>query len=106
PHLAGAIAHGDAPLGKVGIFGPMVAPVELLDGVFIAGRHHALSAAAVRFDPRFDFLFSDLDFCRTARRADLSLGTCPISVTHRSTGNPNSPAWHEGVAVYREKWPD
>lgn len=106
PHLAGAIAHGDAPLGKVGFFGPIVAPVELLDGVFIAGRKQALSAAAVRFDPRFDFHFYDLDFCRTARRAGLKLGTWPIAVTHRSTGNPYSPAWHEGLAVYREKWPD
>ena len=41
PHLRGAIAHGDGPLGKVGFYGPIVGEVEMLDGVFIAARRDA-----------------------------------------------------------------
>jgi GT2 family glycosyltransferase len=105
PHLAGAIAHGDAPLGKVGFYGPIVAEVELLDGVFIATRKSALRDRGVRFDPRFGFHFYDLDFCRTARGAGLKLGTWPISMTHRSTGKTDD-LWRDALAAYQAKWGD
>lgn len=104
PHLRGAIAHGDAPLGKVGFFGPIIGEVELLDGVFIAARKTALVQSDVRFDPRFSFDFYDLDFCRAARSKGLRLGTWPIAMTHRSTGNPG-PRWEASLKLYREKWP-
>ena len=104
PHLRGAIAHGDAPLGKVGFFGPIIGEVELLDGVFIAARRKRLIETGVRFDERFAFHFYDLDFCRTARAKGLHLGTWPISVTHRSTGNPDSDAWKAGLTEYQAKW--
>jgi GT2 family glycosyltransferase len=104
PHLRGAIAHGEGPLGKVGFFGPIVGEVELLDGVFLAARREALLQNGIRFDPRFAFHFYDLDFCRTARSKGLRLGTWPISMTHRSTGSPNSPAWQEGRDAYFAKW--
>jgi len=105
PHLAGAIAHGNAPLGKVGFYGPVIAEVEMLDGVFIAARKSALRDRGVRFDPRFSFHFYDLDFCRTARAAGLRLGTWPISMTHRSAG-AESDLWRAALADYQAKWGD
>jgi len=104
PYLRGAIAHGTAPLGKVGFFGPIVGECELLDGVLLAARADVLRRASVRFDPRFRFHFYDLDFCRTARAAGLRLGTWPIAMTHRSSGNPYGTEWNDALAVYREKW--
>lgn len=106
PHLRGAIAHGDQPLGKVGFYGPITGEVEVLDGVFIAARRDALLEHGVRFDQRFAFHFYDLDFCRTARGKGLRLGTWPISMTHRSTGSPNSPAWLKARDAYFAKWGD
>jgi GT2 family glycosyltransferase len=106
PHLRGAIAHGDGPMGKVGFYGPIVGEVELLDGVFLAARRDALLQHDVRFDPSFGFHFYDLDFCRTARRKGLRLGTWPISMTHRSAGNPNSPEWRTARQAYFAKWGD
>jgi GT2 family glycosyltransferase len=107
PFLAGAIAHGDAPMGKVGFFGPIIAEVELLDGVFLAARKSQLRKHGVRFDPRFDFHFYDLDFCRTARTKGLRLGTFPLSVTHRSMGGGyRSESWQANADRYFAKWGD
>jgi GT2 family glycosyltransferase len=106
PHLRGAIAHGSEPLGKVGFYGPIVGACELLDGVFIAASRKALRAHGVRFDPRFAFHFYDLDFCRSARAEGLKLGTWPIAVTHRSTGNPGTPEWRNARDAYFAKWGD
>jgi GT2 family glycosyltransferase len=106
PHLRGAIAHGDAPLGKVGFYGPIVGEVEMLDGVFIAARRDILLKNGIRFDRRFGFHFYDLDFCRAARSTGLRLGTWPISMTHRSTGNPSTRAWQDGREAYFAKWGD
>ncbi len=106
PHLAGAIAHGDAPMGKVGFFGPIIAEVEVLDGVFLAARKSTLRKSGVRFDERFDFHFYDLDFCRTAKKAGLRLGTFPLSVTHRSKGEFFSSRWEASSQRYFEKWGD
>lgn len=106
PYLRGAIAHGDAPLGKVGFYGPIIGDVEVLDGVFLAARRDALVRTGARFDHRFTFHFYDLDFCRTARSKGLRLGTWPIAMTHRSTGTPNSAAWNDGRDAYFAKWGD
>ena len=107
PTLAGAIAHGDGPMGKVGFFGPIVAEVELLDGVFIAARKSSLRRHGVRFDPRFDFHFYDLDFCRTARSKGLHIGTFPLALTHRSAGEGfHGAAWEANRDRYFAKWGD
>lgn len=106
PYLAGAIAHGDGPLGEVAFFGPVIAEVELLDGVFLAARKSTLLKQNVRFDPRFDFHFYDLDFCRSARAKGLRLGTFPLSMTHRSRGSFLSEAWTANAQRYLDKWGD
>jgi GT2 family glycosyltransferase len=103
-YLSGALAHGEHPFGDVLFFGAVPAACELLDGVFLAARKGVLREHGVLFDPRFDFHFYDLDFCRSARSKGLRLGTWPICLTHQSGGAFNSPAWHEKLRLYREKW--
>ncbi len=103
--LSGSIAHGAEPFGPISRFGATPADCELLDGVFIALHKSQLRAAGVSFDPRFAFHFHDLDFCRAARAAGLSLGTWPIALTHCSRGeSANTPSWHAGLAAYRAKY--
>lgn len=103
---AGAVAQGPDPLGKVYRFGPNSAPVDLLDGLFIAAKTETLRRSGVRFDPAFKFHFYDLDFSLTAKRAGLRVGVWPISVTHQSRGNFKSTEWLEGSVQFAEKWKD
>lgn len=103
-NLSGAVALGDHPFGEVSMFGATPADCELLDGVLLAARREVLVEHAVQFDPRFDFHFYDLDFCRTARARGLRLGTWPVCITHQSGGGFNTPAWHDKLRLYREKW--
>lgn len=104
--LSGWVAHGTTAPGALMRAGPTPAACELLDGVLLAASARTLREHNVRFDPRFAFHFYDLDFCRTARAAGLTLGTWPIAVQHESGGTYGSPAWRNAAAVYLEKWPD
>jgi GT2 family glycosyltransferase len=106
PNLSGAVAHGNRPFGAVAAFGAAPADCELLDGVFIAARKSALAQKAVLFDPRFDFHFYDLDFCRSARERGLRLGTWPVCLTHQSGGAFGTQAWQEKYRAYLAKWKD
>lgn len=103
-NLSGAIAHGPDPFGMPSFSGSAPVDCELLDGVFLAARKASLLQSNTRFDPAFDFHFYDLDFCRTARKNKLRLGTWPISLTHQSPGLFNSDAWRDKYQRYLEKW--
>jgi GT2 family glycosyltransferase len=103
-NLSGAVAHGPYPFGAVSKFGTAPSACELLDGVFLAARKSVLSTAEVTFDPRFEFHFYDLDFCRTARQRGLRLGTWPICLTHQSGGAFGTESWRRSYARYLEKW--
>jgi GT2 family glycosyltransferase len=103
-NLAGAVAHGKGPFGPVSFYGQTPAACELLDGVLLAARRDSLRANTVRFDPRFDFHFYDLDFCRSARTAGLNLGCAALALTHRSEAGFTSPRWRESLKIYLEKW--
>lgn len=105
-HLSGAVAHSAAPAAApVSWYGPAPQPVRLLDGLFLAARAGTLQRSGVRFDATLGFHFYDLDFCRSAEAAGLSLGTWPIALTHASTGaSIRSAAWAQASAVYRRKW--
>lgn len=105
-NLSGALGHGENPCGAVSFFSHPPADCELLDGVLLASTKSKLKAKNVRFDPRFAFHFYDMDFCRTARRNSLRLGTWPIAMTHRSGGAFNSPTWYENFYRYIAKWED
>jgi GT2 family glycosyltransferase len=103
-NLAGAVAHGRAPFGPVTFYGQTPAACELLDGVLLAARRDCLRTHSVRFDPRFDFHYYDLDFCRSARAAGLHLGCAALALTHRSGGDFGSTRWRESYHTYIEKW--
>ncbi len=106
-HLSGIVGHGRAlPLDGVNDYGPSGKPVKLLDGLFLAVRSDTLRAKSLSFDERFDFHFYDLDFCRQAERAGLSMGTWPISVVHESAGNFANDRWRLSYEAYLEKWRD
>ncbi len=103
-NLSGLVAHGAHPFGAISYFGAVPGECELLDGVFLAARKSVLAAKGVAFDPRFDFHFYDMDFCRCARQRGLRLGTWPISLTHQSGGAFGRERWREGYRAYVEKW--
>lgn len=104
PYLSGAISHGHQPKGETVVFGNAPARCQLLDGVFLAARAQTLQKSKATFDAQFKFHFYDLDFCRTARRAGLSMGTWPIALTHQSQGSFLTPVWRESLERYRKKW--
>jgi len=103
-NLSGAVAHGKTPFGPISFFGQAPAECELLDGVFLAVKKSVVRTNEVQFDPRFDFHFYDMDFCRRARRRGLRLGTWPICLTHQSGGAFGSPGWREKYKAYIGKW--
>lgn len=103
-NLSGAVAHGQQPFGQVSFFGPTPSDCVLLDGVMLAVNISALNKGNVLFDPRFDFHFYDLDFCRTAHHAGLRLGTWPICITHQSGGAFGSDSWKAKYEMYLDKW--
>lgn len=102
-YLSGAVAHGDKPFAPIDAWGPP-GSCELLDGVFIAVNRKRLIETQTRFDSQFAFHFYDLDFCRSARRAGLKIGTWPIALTHQSHGNYTSEGWTQAEAKYANKW--
>ncbi len=104
--LSGAVAHGPNPFGAVTYYGTVPAECELMDGLFLAARKDVLQQNEVYFDPRFDFHFYDLDFCRTARQKGLRLGTWPICLTHQSVGNYRTEPWQKAYETYIDKWQD
>lgn len=104
-NLSGVVAHGIGARASVSVYGPSPRPVQLLDGVLLAANGMRLRRSAVRFDPVFAFHFYDLDFCRTAHRAGLRLGTWPLAVTHASPGESvRTAAWQEACKAYLHKW--
>jgi GT2 family glycosyltransferase len=103
-NLSGSIAHGAQPFAPVSFYGAVPAECELLDGVFLAARKSALLHNSVLFDPRFEFHFYDLDFCRSARQRGVRLGTWPICLTHQSSGSYGTQKWREKYRLYIEKW--
>ena len=103
--FSGAIAIGEGPFGRVQYFGAAPRECELLDGVFLAARRSVLAENGVLFDTRFDFHFYDVDFCRTARRQGLLLGTWPICLTHqKQVGEYGGKAWNSAYEAYIHKW--
>ncbi len=103
-YLSGEVLHGSPESPQLQKYGPVPAPCELLDGVWLAARASRLKRANVRFDEAFDFHFYDMDFCRTARSADLRLGTWKLDIIHESAGAFGSPGWIRNYEKYTAKW--
>jgi hypothetical protein len=85
-------------------FGQTDQPCVLLDGVLLAAKSTSLIDRNLRFDPAFDFHFYDLDFCRQAELAGLTMGTISLAVEHSSSGNFQSQSWKEAYSTYLGKW--
>jgi len=103
-YLSGTVAHGTGFPCRVTHYGPEGQACLLLDGVLLAARKSTFTRHGIRFDPRFNFHFYDMDLCRQFERAGLAMGTTGISVIHESGGNYREPAWASAYEVYLEKW--
>lgn len=104
PWLSGAVSHGKPGQSEVMEYGPSPMPCLLLDGVFLAASASLLKASRVCFDERFMFDFYDMDFCRSASKAGLMLGTWPIAIIHESVGEFGKLSWHGARHLYFDKW--
>jgi GT2 family glycosyltransferase len=106
-NLSGAVGNGPGfPPQNISFFGPPDQEVKLLDGVLLAVDSNTLYSTGLRFDRRFSFHFYDLDFCRQAEVRKLTMGTCPISLIHESSGQFGTPEWESEYAEYLRKWTD
>lgn len=106
-NLSGIVAHGHGfPAERVDVYGPSRQQVSLLDGVMLAVKSETLHFKSIRFDEQFDFHFYDLDFCRQAERAGVSMGTWAVSVVHESKGSFGGESWRRGYERYLTKWGD
>lgn len=103
-NLSGSVGHGDGLPCDLSIYGPPLEQCKLLDGVFLATRRRTLMQAAVRFDPAFKFHFYDMDLCRQCEASNLTMGTIPMSLVHKSTGAFGTLAWTAACADYLKKW--
>jgi len=103
-YLSGTVAHGKYGNGKKNNYGPTPMECKVIDGLFIAARCSYLRRGRVMFDERFKFHFYDLDFCRSANKAGLTIGTWPIALTHQSGGAYGTPLWQESYSSYLAKW--
>ncbi len=103
-NLSGTVGHLVDGRTHISHFGPAPQECYLLDGLFLAVHVKKVIDASVRFDPRFEFHFYDLDFCRQCRDKGLKIGTWPIAVTHGSRGAYNSPEWISTRDKYLQKW--
>jgi GT2 family glycosyltransferase len=103
-YLSGIVGHGKSFPCAVSNFGPVPQACKLLDGLLLAADSERLLQADVRFDEQFEFHFYDMDFCRSAERKGLSMGTWPLSVVHESGGAFGTPAWRESYRRYQNKY--
>jgi GT2 family glycosyltransferase len=103
-YLSGEVSHAVNMQRATQVYGHAPLACQALDGVFMALDCAYLKRARVRFDEQFAFHFYDLDFCRSAGRAGLSMGTWPIALTHMSAGAFGSPDWRRCWTLYQKKW--
>lgn len=103
-NLSGSIYHGAPGRASLSTFGASPATCRLMDGVFLAANRKTLKRSRVQFDPAFTFDFYDLDFCRQACQQNLKIGTWPIKIIHKSSGEFGKPSWKHGLDLYLRKW--
>lgn len=102
-HLSGAVSHSVAPDTTMwSAYGPVPRPCVVLDGLFLAVD--LAKVGAVRFDERFQFHFYDLDFCLSAHRAGLPIGTVNVHARHQSGGDFSSRSFFDAQGIFRSKW--
>jgi tetratricopeptide (TPR) repeat protein len=105
-YLSGVLGHGKPfpDLAELSVYGEPRQEVKLLDGVLLAIRSQLMIERELRFDPRFQFHFYDLDICRQAELRGIKMGTCAVSVVHASIGRLGTPAWRAAYDDYCAKY--
>ena len=90
-YLSGSVEHvvnnkqEDSPTFWT-YFGPTPKKVSVIDGVFIAVKYKSIIDKNVKFDEQFTFDLYDIDFCISAIKSNLEIGTSNIHLTHLSQG--------------------
>lgn len=105
-NLSGIVGHGDGFPCAIDVFGDVMQPLKLMDGVLLATRKSTLTRNRIRFDEQFSFHFYDMDICRQFEAKNVTMGAIPLGVIHASDGAFGSPAWRAGYESYLEKWRD
>jgi hypothetical protein len=105
-NLSGIVGHGDGFPCTLSVYGDVMQPLKLLDGVLLAVRKKTLARNGIQFDEQFKFHFYDMDICRQFEEKKISMGTVPLGVIHASGGAFGGPEWRAGYETYLEKWRD
>jgi len=105
-NLSGIVGHGQGFPCELTVYGDVMQPLKLLDGVLLAVRKKTLTRSGVRFDEQFKFHFYDMDICRQFEAKNISMGTVPLGVIHASGGAFGGEEWRDGYRTYLEKWQD
>ncbi len=104
-NLSGVVGHGKGfPPANLSVFGPAGREVKLMDGLILVAKSQTLLRSDVRFDPRFQFHFYDMDLCRQAEAKGLKMGTMVLSLIHESPGSFGGESWRRAYSDYLAKW--
>ena len=105
--MSGSVYHRDKNTNQIWStsFGPMPKRVLLIDGLFMAINTEKILAAGVKFDEQFKFHHYDIDFCLSANKAGLKIGTWPIPVIHDGLGTSMlTDEWKISDKLFLKKW--
>jgi hypothetical protein len=105
-NLSGIVGHGHGFPCKLSVYGDVMQPLKLLDGVLLAMKKKTLVANGVKFDEQFKFNFYDMDICRQFEAKNISMGTVPLGIIHASEGVFGGMEWRADYETYLEKWRD
>jgi hypothetical protein len=105
-NLSGIVGHGHGFPCELSVYGDVMQPLKLLDGVLLAMKKKTLVVSGVKFDEQFKFHFYDMDICRQFEAKNISMGTVPLGIIHASGGIFGGPEWRAGYETYLEKWQD
>ena len=83
-------------------YGPTPRRCVAMDGMFLAVD--MLKIGTHRFDPRFSFHLYDIDFCLSAHKKNLVLGTTNVCAQHASVGDFRSDAYRRALESFQKKW--
>jgi hypothetical protein len=84
------------------VYGKSPAPVDIVDGLFIAVNVAAIKATGWRFNTNYRFHHYDIASCINAKRMGMRTGVYPIHVVHSSFGLKSSEdsEWKRSEAAF------
>ena len=105
-NLSGIVGHGDGFPCAISVYGDVMQPLKLLDGLLLAARKKTFTRNHIRFDEQFRFHFYDMDICRQFEEKSVSMGAAPMGVIHASAGAFGGGDWADCYQTYLAKWRD